>query len=391
MNRSRIDGRRAGSLAACLLLLATASPAAACVGDCSGDGRVTVDEVVLGLDIGLGRRSTTACSRIDADEDGAVSISELTRAVASLLEGCPGTPTSTPTDTHTATPTDTPTATPTPTANLPPVLTAPFVYRTFPGFDVALPLFVEDPEGDMVTCTADALPDGAGIDPSSGEFRWTPSGKQLGPIYVPYTCADGAEPSASATGELTLKVQPPDPCGTPICDPATGCTVLLPPLDQTCCAAEPTVRVAEPQVDCPQGRIVFSGRNQRGFGRLQNCDQLRIINFNQTGAVLQYNIEGRCFKTEGVHRVTIRTRLETATRLAVNDVDALVYLDPDASGFDRFYALSLPIEGGGPFQKLGGAEANLTVTITDDDGATASNTTRVVLTFDALPDLPESQ
>jgi hypothetical protein len=265
------------------------------------------------------------------------------------------------------------------------------VYRTYPGFDIALPLFSEDPEGDMVTCTADVLPAGATIDAMSGRFQWTPSAEQLGPFYVPYTCTDDATPSGSATGEVTLKVQPADLCGTPSCDPASGCTLSLPPLGQHCCDAQPAVHVAEPQADCPQGRVVFSGRNQRGFGRLQDCDLLRIVNFQQTGAVLRYNVEGRCFNAEGVHRVTIRTRLETASRVAVNDVDAEVFLDPDDSGFDRFYSLSFPIDGGGPFLDLDHAEANLTVTITDADGATASNTTRVVLTFDSLPDLPESE
>lgn len=356
-----------------------------------------VDEIVLGVDVALGRRAATACPALDVDEDGDVSISELIEAVTSLLEGCPATPTATPTvtqtptDTPSATPTDTPTVTPTPTINFPPVLTAPFVYRTFPEFAVALPLFTEDPDGDSVLCSADALPAGATIDAASGELRWTPSDEQLGPFYIPYTCTDGATPGASAAGEVTLKVQPPDLCVVPSCEPASGCTLSLPPLDQNCCAAEPTVHVAEPQADCPQGRVVFSGRNQRGFGRLQNCDRLRILNFNQTGAILRFNIEGRCFNIEDANRVTIRIRLETAERLAVDDVDVEVFLDPDGSGFDRFYSLSLPIGGGGPFRDLDFAEADLTVTITDVDGATASNTTRVVLTFDALPDLPESE
>jgi hypothetical protein len=378
-----------------VILLATASPAICCTGDCSGDGRVQLDELVICVDIGLGRLATTACPTLDDDASGEISISELIEAVTFLLQGCPTTPTQTPTatttgtETPTPTSTNTPTVTPTPTVNFPPVLSAPFVYRTFPGFDIALPLFLEDPNGDTVTCSADDLPDGAAIDATSGEFRWMPSAAQLGPFYVPYTCADDATPSASAQGEVTLKVQVLDTCSVPDCTPPSGCAVSLPPLDQSCCEAEPTVRVGEPQATCPQGRVVFSGRNQRGFGRLQNCDRLRIINFAQSGAVLRYNVESRCFNNTGINRVTIRTRLETVTRVAVNDVDAEVFLDPDASGYDRFYSLALPIDGGGPFFDLTDAEADLTVTITDVDGAVASNTTRVVLTFDALPDLPE--
>jgi hypothetical protein len=377
------------------LLLTAASPAAGCIGDCDGDGRVRVDEVVAWVDIGLGRLPMTACTMLDGDAKGGISISDLVEAVSALLYGCPGTPTATPTltatSTSTPTATETPTPTPsaTPTINLPPVLPTPFVYRTFPGFDIGFPLFAEEPNGDVVTCSAETLPAGAAIDAKSGRFEWAPSADQLGPFYVPYACSDDASPPASAHGEITLKVEPNDTCGVPQCDPAMGCSVTLPPFDQACCVAEPTVRVAEPQADCPQGRVVFSGRNQRGFGRLQNCDRLRIINFAQTGAVLRYNVEGRCFYTQGVNRVTIRTRLETATRVAVNDVDAEVFLDPDGNGFDRYYGLALPIEGGTPFFDLDNAEAHLTVTITDVDGAVATNTTRVVLTFDSLPDLPD--
>jgi Putative Ig domain len=373
------------------LLLAAPSYAAACIGDCNGDGRVQVDELVVCVDIGLGGRAATECPTLDDDENGDVSISELVGAVTSMLEGCPTTPTptTTPTTTETPTVTSTPSVTPTPTVNLPPVLPTPFVYRTFPGFDIGLPLLVGDPNGDTVTCTADVLPAGATIDATSGRLQWIPSADQLGPFYVPYTCADDAIPSETAQGEVTLKVQPPDLCAMPDCDPALGCTVPLPPLSQNCCEAEPTVHVAEPEADCPQGRVVFSGRNQRGFGRLQNCDRLRVLNFQQTGAVLRFNIETRCFNFQGVNPVTIRTRLETATRVAVNDVDAEVLLDLDGSGYGRFYSLALPIDGGGPFFDLDGAEADLTVTITDVDGAVASNTTRVALTFDALPDLPE--
>jgi hypothetical protein len=378
-------------LIACSLLL-MGSPAAACIGDCNRDGSVRVDEVVACVEIGLGRLATVVCPALDDDASGEVSIAELVGAVNSLLDGCPGTPTPaptvTPTPTHTPTLTDTPTATPTPTINLPPVLPTPFVFRTFPGFALALPLLVGDPNGDAVTCYADFLPGGATID-AAGRLRWTPAAHQTGPFYVPYACADDAMPSAAAEGQVTLKVQPPDPCGMPDCDPASGCTVTLPPLAQSCCVAEPSERVAEPEAVCPQGRVVFSGRNQRGFGRLQNCDRLRIINFKQSGALLRYNVEGRCFKTTGTNRVTIRTRLETAERVAVNDVDAEVFLDPGDNGFDRFFSLSFPIDGGTPFFDLDGAEAHLTVTFTDVDGAVATNTTRVVLTFDALPDLPE--
>ncbi len=74
-----------------------------CRGDCDGDGRVTVAEVLLGINVALGRQSTGACPMADPDQDGTVSIDELIVAVEDLLSGCivEFTPTPTPRDTPT--------------------------------------------------------------------------------------------------------------------------------------------------------------------------------------------------------------------------------------------------------------------------------------------------
>ena len=64
-----------------------------CVGDCNGDGRVTVDELVscgdLALDIGMLR-----CLACDADGDGDVTVGDLVTAVNNALNGCPASLTS---------------------------------------------------------------------------------------------------------------------------------------------------------------------------------------------------------------------------------------------------------------------------------------------------------
>lgn len=72
---------------------ATASPtrtrvAAACAGDCSGNGEVTVDEIVRGVGIALGNIAVAECVAFDANEDGVVTVDELLRAVQSALNGC---------------------------------------------------------------------------------------------------------------------------------------------------------------------------------------------------------------------------------------------------------------------------------------------------------------
>ena len=68
-----------------------------CRGDCSGDGKVTVNELITGVSIALGELSASKCRALDADNDEKVSVGELVAAVNSALEGCvTPTPTATP-------------------------------------------------------------------------------------------------------------------------------------------------------------------------------------------------------------------------------------------------------------------------------------------------------
>lgn len=366
-------------LATGAVLLATRAFAQACIGDCNSDGHVQVDELVVCVDVGLGNRPLADCPVLDEDSDQQASIAELIGAVTSLLEGCPATPTPTPT----ASPT------PTPTPNLPPVLSGAPIYRTYPDFAVAAPLFLEDPEGGAVVCSSDALPDGASIN-QAGVLEWLPGADQTGPFHVPYRCADDATPPAASEGELTLKVQPRDTCVIPTCDPASGCVGSLPPLDEACCAGEPAERIAEPYAPCPEGLVVFAGRNpETGFGRLQNCDKLWMIVRQQSGGEVRFNIKTRCMNTNS--RVSIRARLETSSSKHPLAFDFTARLFPmlEEDGFEHYFQLGSGIDGGGPFFDLEDAEANLIITATDLDGTTVSNTTRVILTSTPIPDLPD--
>jgi sugar lactone lactonase YvrE len=74
---------------AAVLRSASASPL--CTGDCNGNGRVTVDELVVGVDLALGNASRSECTAFDPPPpSGAVEIDELVTAVAAAVRGCPG-------------------------------------------------------------------------------------------------------------------------------------------------------------------------------------------------------------------------------------------------------------------------------------------------------------
>jgi hypothetical protein len=73
---------------------ATASPASTptpivgCTGDCNGNGQVSIDELVRGVNLALGSAPAGDCPAFDGNGDGAVTIDELVRAVTIALTGC---------------------------------------------------------------------------------------------------------------------------------------------------------------------------------------------------------------------------------------------------------------------------------------------------------------
>ena len=56
-------------------------------GDCSGTGTVTIDELILGVNIALGIRPITDCPAFETDAAGGVSVSQLVAAVNVALNG----------------------------------------------------------------------------------------------------------------------------------------------------------------------------------------------------------------------------------------------------------------------------------------------------------------
>ena len=60
-----------------------------CPGDCCGDRFVTIDDLVLGVNMALGMAPTSACPASDTSGDGDVTVNEIVGAVKMALEGCP--------------------------------------------------------------------------------------------------------------------------------------------------------------------------------------------------------------------------------------------------------------------------------------------------------------
>ena len=78
------------AILALTLVCAEASPAAAapCVGDCSQDGAITVDEILIGVNVALGLTPMSTCPPFDADASGTLTVDELVSAVDGALRGC---------------------------------------------------------------------------------------------------------------------------------------------------------------------------------------------------------------------------------------------------------------------------------------------------------------
>jgi cysteine-rich repeat protein len=61
---------------------------ASCIGDCDGDGSVTVDELIRGVNIALGSMSLDDCPSFHTNRDDQVTVDDLIAAVNVALNGC---------------------------------------------------------------------------------------------------------------------------------------------------------------------------------------------------------------------------------------------------------------------------------------------------------------
>ena len=60
-----------------------------CAGDCNGDGRVAIDELLLAVNIALGSAPIDQCPLLDSNGDDTATVNEILAAVDDTLAGCP--------------------------------------------------------------------------------------------------------------------------------------------------------------------------------------------------------------------------------------------------------------------------------------------------------------
>jgi len=89
--------KKSSILGLAVALLAIARPALGCVGDCNGDGVVSINELIVGVNIALGTAPVSACAAFDDDSNGEVRVNELLAAVNNGTVGCATAATPTPT------------------------------------------------------------------------------------------------------------------------------------------------------------------------------------------------------------------------------------------------------------------------------------------------------
>lgn len=331
-----------------------------CRGDCDDDGAVDDADLARAIQALFAPAEAEICPRLLGEGDPVPGANDLLAAISQRSASCE--------------------------PNEAPVVESPPVYRTFAGAEIAVPIAAADPNLPL-TFSAEDLPEGAAIDPSGGVFRWTPAADQASRYYVPIHVTDSGTPPLASETTLALRVSPQHACSIASCDPATGCTSSLPPLAEPCCAAGPAEpRIAEVVADCPAGAVLMIGRNvNSGFGRLQNCDPLRLIAFTQTGVSIRIHIAARCMTTGQV--LILRARLETRDVLHIDREETIV-MQPTGSPFSQRLNLALPVRDA--TMELEGQEANLSLTLRDPfTGVEVGETVRVVLRHGMLPDLPD--
>jgi hypothetical protein len=112
-----------------------------------------------------------------------------------------------------------------------------------------------------------------------------------------------------------------------------------------------------------------------------------VISFLQIGAGVRFNVEARCVNAS--QPVTLHARLETVNEVLF-DLDKPETLQLRSDGYAEKSSVVFPVPGQGLFQ-LEGAEARMSVTLTDADGTSVTEQLRLTLTLDGLDDLPETE
>ena len=70
-------------------ITSTVPPGWICPGDCDGQGNVSIDEVLSGINIALGTAPIEQCEAADRGADGQVTVDDLVEVVGMAISGCP--------------------------------------------------------------------------------------------------------------------------------------------------------------------------------------------------------------------------------------------------------------------------------------------------------------
>src|SRR5262245_28746128 len=90
-------------LGALSLLFSAPTARAQCVGDCNDSGNVSIDELVLGVNISLGLQPLSRCTAFDCEDNQMVPVNCLIQGVNNSLNGCGGIACALPAGTYTIT------------------------------------------------------------------------------------------------------------------------------------------------------------------------------------------------------------------------------------------------------------------------------------------------
>ena len=262
-------------LAACLVMRPAA---AACPGDCDGDG--TVGDQRAGQRRGHRARAVAVVAMCSGDRQqrhGRVTIGELIAAVNALLDGCPGAP-----DRHAAstrTPPVHPHATHQPhtastsTARRLPTASSTARYSRLP--DSTCAVGATDPGGRRVQCAVENCPPARRSTTRAGVLSWTPTDEQLGAVLRALHVHRRCRAATSAAGAADVR-------GVRRSMRARSRPATRPPgvrrrcrrSSQPCCGGGPAARVAEPVAECPAGpRAVH--RPERRASTFRSAAELR--------------------------------------------------------------------------------------------------------------------
>jgi len=77
-----------GTVLVALVRLAPGGALGQCYGDCNGNGVVTVDEILIGVNIALGNTRIDDCLPGNVNSDGQITVDEILAAVNNALNGC---------------------------------------------------------------------------------------------------------------------------------------------------------------------------------------------------------------------------------------------------------------------------------------------------------------